>query len=78
MILFSMIVYLGCYTDETHPNGLKALQLDEKSGEVLVKVLYNEQEAKVRGLVPFAGPYYRWQDLREHVSRTIERIGDLK
>lgn len=27
MILFSMIVYLGCYTDETHPNGLKATLL---------------------------------------------------
>ncbi len=50
----------------------------DKSGEVLVKVLYNEQETKARGLVPLAGPYYRWQDLREHVSRAIERFGDLK
>ncbi len=36
MILFYMIVYLGCYTDETHPNGLKALQLDEKSGAMAI------------------------------------------
>ncbi len=25
MILFSMIVYLGCYTDDANVNGLKAL-----------------------------------------------------
>jgi len=27
-----MIVYLGCCTDEAHPNGLKILELDENSG----------------------------------------------
>ena len=25
-----MTVYLGCYADEAHPNGLKALELDNK------------------------------------------------
>ncbi|MBO5775372.1 MAG: beta-propeller fold lactonase family protein [Kiritimatiellae bacterium] len=27
-----MIVYLGCYTDEANPNGLKALELDQATG----------------------------------------------
>ncbi len=27
-----MTVYLGCYTDEAHTNGLKVLELDEATG----------------------------------------------
>ena len=27
-----MIIYLGCYTDEAHPNGLKVLNLDATTG----------------------------------------------
>lgn len=38
-----------------------------KAGEVIVKVLYNERETLVRGLEPFSGPYYRWQDLKERM-----------
>ncbi len=29
-----MTIFLGCYTDEAHANGLKALELDADSGEV--------------------------------------------
>lgn len=35
-----------------------------RSGEVLVKFLYNEQENLLRGLQPYAGPYYRWSDVK--------------
>ena len=45
-----MIVFLGCYTDLAHPNGLKAIELDEPSG-------------RIRGLETVAGVYYRWDDL---------------
>ena len=31
-----MVVYLGCYTNEANVNGLKALDLDEKSGTMAV------------------------------------------
>ena len=31
-----MTVYLGCYADEAHPNGLKALELDEATGALCV------------------------------------------
>ena len=33
------------------------------AGEVLVKVLYNEREMRIRGLEPVPWPYYRWADL---------------
>lgn len=41
-----------------------------KSGaEVLAKVLYNERECAVDGLVPAApGPYYRWSDLKRRLE----------
>ena len=52
MILFSMIVYLGCYTDETHPNGLKALQLDEKSGAMAIVAEYPVPNALYQALSP--------------------------
>lgn len=38
-------------------------------GEVLVKVLYNEREMRIRGLEPVAWPYYRWSDLRARLLR---------
>ena len=47
-----MIVYLGCYTDETHPNGLKALQLDEKSGAMAIVAEYPVSNALYQALSP--------------------------
>ena len=35
-----------------------------RSGDVLVKFLVNEQETPVRGLQPVEGPYYRWSDFK--------------
>ncbi|MBQ6578041.1 MAG: histidine-type phosphatase [Bacteroidales bacterium] len=36
-----------------------------KKGNVLTKVLYNEQEAHFKDVKPVEGPYYNWKDLRE-------------
>lgn len=36
--------------------------------ETLVKILYNEREMSVRGLVPVNGVYYRWKDFAEKVK----------
>ena len=35
-----MFVYLGCYTDEAHPKGLKILELEEESGAMSVAAEY--------------------------------------
>lgn len=38
--------------------------------DVLVKVLYNEQETRLKDLSPVTGPYYKWTDVRSYL---IER-----
>nr|MCR5003302.1 hypothetical protein [Bacteroidales bacterium] len=35
-------------------------------GDVLVKILHNEEEKTLVGLEPFAGPYYRWNDVKAY------------
>jgi hypothetical protein len=37
-----------------------------KKGEVLTKVLYNEKEILIPGIEPVSGPYYRWDELKAH------------
>ena len=37
-----------------------------KKGEVLTKVLYNEKEVLIPGIEPVSGPYYRWDELKAH------------
>ena len=44
-----------------------------KKGEVLTKVLYNEQEVLIPGIQPVSGPYYRWEDLKAHFLRLCEK-----
>ena len=39
------------------------------AGDCLVKVLYNEREVRLKGLLPAAGPYYRWSDLRKRLMK---------
>ena len=39
-----------------------------KSGDVLVKFLYNEQETSLCGLESIEGPYYRWSDVKRFLS----------
>jgi len=50
MMLLAMIVYLGCYTDEAHPNGLKALSLDEATGRTEVVAEYPVSNALYQAL----------------------------
>ena len=52
MMLLAMIVYLGCYTDEARPNGLKALSLDEATGRMEVVAEYPVSNALYQALSP--------------------------
>ena len=40
-----------------------------RSEDVLVKLLYNEQERTVPGLTPVQGPYYNWSEMRAYFCR---------
>ena len=35
--------------------------------DVLVKVLYNEKETRLKDLSPVSGPYYKWTDVRSYL-----------
>lgn len=37
-------------------------------GDILVKVLLNQEEVSLGGLEKFQGPYYRWTDLKHYLS----------
>ena len=39
-----------------------------KSGHVLVKFLYNEQEVRLRGLETVEGPYYDWNTVKANIA----------
>ncbi|MGM9735009.1 MAG: histidine-type phosphatase [Candidatus Cryptobacteroides sp.] len=45
-----------------------------KKGDVLVKMLYNEQETVIPALEPLYGPYYRWSDLRPYLEGKYQNI----
>lgn len=42
-----------------------------KSGDIIVKILYNEKETSLPGLEAFYGPYYRWEDLRQYLVSSL-------
>ena len=39
-----------------------------KAGNVLVKILYNEREVRLRGLESVSGPYYDWTLVKENIA----------
>ena len=39
------------------------------AGEVLVKILYNEREMRIKGREPAVGSFYRWQTIRERLMQ---------
>jgi hypothetical protein len=43
-----------------------------KKGEVLTKVLYNEKEVLIPGIEPVSGPYYRWDELKAHFIKLCD------
>lgn len=50
-----------------------------KSGDVLVKVLLNGEEALLGDLKPFSGPYYNWEDAKAYMnSRTALFVTNKK
>lgn len=53
-----MKIYLGCYTDEAHPNGLKVLNLDEGSGALSVVAEYPVSNALYQALSADGGWLY--------------------
>ena len=48
----TMTVYLGCYTDSAHPNGLKAFCFDEAVGRMEVVAEYPVPNALYQTLSP--------------------------
>ena len=48
-------------------SNLQMIFYRNKSGDVLVKFLYNEQETSLKGLEAVSGPYYRWTDVKKHL-----------
>ena len=47
-----------------------------KKGEILTKVLYNEQEIRIPGIEPVSGPYYRWPDLKAHFIHLCDKAAE--
>ena len=48
----ALTVYLGCYTDGAHPNGLKVLRVDEAAGRMEVVAEYPVSNALYQALSP--------------------------
>ena len=42
-----------------------------RKGEVLVKILYNEKETSIPALEASNGPFYRWEDLRKYLVSSL-------
>lgn len=65
-------IYLGCYTDKEHPDGLETLELDEATGEMRLVAAYPVSGAIYQALSP-CGKY-----LYSCTSRGLEsfRIGE--
>ncbi|MDD7455638.1 MAG: hypothetical protein PUK70_05215 [Bacteroidales bacterium] len=47
-----------------------------KSGDVIVKMLYNEKETTIPAVKAWKGTYYKWNDLREYLLKVMNAIGD--
>lgn len=49
-------------------SNLQMIFYRNKSGDVLVKFLYQEQERLLHGLEPFQGPYYKWETVKANLE----------
>ncbi|MBQ9548784.1 MAG: hypothetical protein IJV01_06485 [Bacteroidales bacterium] len=52
-------------------SNLQLIFYRKPKGEVLVKVLRNEEETRIAAVPSFSGPYYKWSDLRSYFLRRI-------
>jgi len=68
----------GFYVWERIPMGtnLQMVFYRDRKDNVLVKILYNEQEMKIPAVKAYKGPYYRWEDLRAHLVSISEDKSD--
>ena len=48
-------------------SNLQMIFYKNKSGNILVKLMYNEKETTIPALKTISGPYYNWSDLREYL-----------
>lgn len=55
-----------CFEQMPMASNLQLVFYRDKSGDVLVKILRNEQEVTIPAVKPWKGPYYRWKDLRSY------------
>ncbi|MBO7416285.1 MAG: hypothetical protein J6U22_06890 [Bacteroidaceae bacterium] len=49
-------------------SNLQMIFYRNKSGDVLVKFLYQEQETRLRNLEPYVGPYYKWETVKANLE----------
>ena len=49
-----------------------------KQGDVLFKVVMNENDATLPSLTPVEGYYYRWSDFRAWCDKVIEEHPEIK
>jgi hypothetical protein len=52
-------------------SNLQMIFYRNKAGDVLVKLLRNEEETRIAAVPSFSGPYYKWSDLRSYFLRRI-------
>lgn len=57
-------------------SNLQMIFFRNKSGDVLVKLQYNDKETTIPALKAFSGPYYRWTDLREYLLVKASAVPD--
>lgn len=64
--------YWTCYDNIPMCSNFQMIFYRNKAGDVLVKMLYNEQETTIPALQAYSGPYYKWQALRAYLATRVE------
>jgi len=49
-----------------------------EAGHILCKVLLNEKETAITGLIPVAGPYYKWEDVKGRLLRRENTVQQMQ
>lgn len=55
-------------------SNLQMIFYRNKSGDILMKFLYQEQETGISGVEPVSGPYYRWSDVKAHLESKLAAL----
>jgi hypothetical protein len=51
---------------------LQLIYYKNATGDILVKILYNEKESTIPGLKTADGPYYDWKVLRQYFVNLLK------